>query len=389
MHPLPRRGPGRALRRPPRRAWLVSLALLPAPLAAGQLSFKPVFTLEAAYDTNVFFTADDPQNDYFGSVGLDFPLEYRGSSRSSISLRYFAAGERYRELTQLDDFPIRQNASLAYSYAPQRGWSLGLNGGYSESQRPEDVFPATGLDLGRRKSQSASGGASLGRTLGQYGKLDLGYSYSRALYLENETTDYQSGYASLGRSFGGRTRLDARYLYDRYGFEDGTSDASHAATLGLTHSFSPRTSLSLRGGMRFAAGETNPEAEAALTHTWPRGSISLSYSHTRAFAPVRGGATSLSEVDRGGLSLSFQGRRHRVSLSPGYYRNRAETFESETWRGSFDAVYMVKWWLGLGAGYAYTFQRRLDEPRDETERHVGRVGLVIAPWNVKDVQGLR
>jgi hypothetical protein len=141
--------------------------------------------------------------------------------------------------------------------------------------------------------------------------------------------------------------------------------------------------------MRFAEEDAQPEVDTSLTHSWRRGSLSLFYGRTLAFAPVRGDASSLSQVHRAGLSLGFQGPRWRVGVSPTYYRNKAETFESETWRGSLDAVYMLKRWLGLGGGYSYTFQRNLSEPHNEAERHLARIGLTIAPWNLKDPQGLR
>jgi hypothetical protein len=387
MSVLLRRGPGRFLAVPGRVAGLVAAALLAAASAsAGPFSLKPVFTLGAVYDSNVFFTDEDPQDDYFGSVVIDLPLEYKASPRSSLSARYLIGGEWYRTLKQLDNFPTRQDASLRYSYAPTRGWSFGLNGNYAESQRTQDVFPTSGVDLGRRKTETASGGASLGRTLGASGKLDLAYTYSRALYFEDETTGYHTGSATLGKQFGKRTKLDLRYVYDLYRFEDDTSGTTHVGTFGLTHSFSSRTTLSLRGGMRFGGDDTSPEADVSLNHAWRRGSFSLFYGHTLSFVPVRGGQSSLSEVDRAGLGLNFQDRRYTVSFSGNYYRNRTDTFKTDTYRGSVNAVYLLKYWFGLGAAYEYSYQRLLSEPRADSERHMAQVGFVISPWRKKEVQ---
>jgi hypothetical protein len=338
------------------------------------------------YDSNIFLLADDPISDWYWNVTIDLPFRYKLSRRSTLSLGYRAEGEWYSEqTTQLDDQPSRQNAGLSYAYGAERGFTFGLRGNYNESQRPEDVFTESGVDFGRSRARTASAGTSVGHSLGPRGRLSLDYNYSRALYREDENNELHIASAVLGRQFSRRTRLDLRYAYSRYLFSeadvsDEVTRNSQVATLGIGQSFGRGTTLSAIGGIRFTDGNTTPEASVSLSKSWRGGSVSIFYAHTQAFVPSSNANGALSEVDSAGAGVSLVGRRHRVSLSPSYYRNRIGDFNTETFRGVFDFVYKLSRWLGLGGNYQYTYQESSDLLRDKAKRQVARFNIVISPW---------
>ena len=164
--------------------------------------------------------------------------------------------------------------------------------------------------------------------------------------------------------------------------------------LGFTRAFGKGTTLSLFGGARFAAGAVRPDASVRLGHAWRSSQITATYTKARNYIPTTSG---FSDTDSAGLSYSVGQRRFRLSLSAGYSRNRFQQEadalglgrDLDSYRGELDTVYMLKRWLGLGATYQYHWQHSGNTDFDDRRRHLAQAGLVIAPWNAKEAQGLR
>lgn len=399
MHVSTRSGLARWGRRAARLACLPAVSLLVAvPARAQTWTLRPVFTLGVGYDSNAIFTPGDlSPGDFFGAVGVRAPLTGKLSPRSSLSANYGATGEFYQDLHNLNRFPSTQNGSLGWSYSSQES-NVNLGVSYTESRRPEDVFPQTGLGFLRGKARNLGASAGLGRRFGQRGKVDLGYSYARPFYEAVEETSRQaqghSATASLGRVLDERSQVSLRYQYQLYLRTDEPRDESHVVGLALTRGFGRGTNLTFFGGARFAGDKTRPDANVSLTHSWRSSQIGVRYTNSRNYIPTTGG---FSETDSAGLNYSIGQRRFRVALSAGYSRNRFETEANplalardfDSYRGTLDLVYMLSRWMGLGANYQYLYQRSGDTNFDDRRRHMAELGVVIAPWNAKEAQGLR
>ena len=374
------------------------LCLGAADARAQTWKFRPVFTLGGGYDSNAIFTPGDRSpGDFFGGVGVRAPLTGKLSERSSLSANYAATGEIYQDLHDLDRFPSSQNASLGWSYTSQ-GSNASLGATYSESRRPEDVFPQSGLGFLRGRARNLGANAGVGHRLGERGTFDLAYAYSRPIYETADTFEQRaeghSATANLGRSLSATSTVGVRYQYQLYLREDDPRDQSHVVGLALTRGFGRATRLSLFGGARFAGGETRPDGSISLSHAWRSSQLAATYTKSRSYIPTTGG---FSDTDNAGLTYSLTPRRFRLSFSAGYARNH---FEEETdvlglgrdfdsYRGVLDTVYMLSRWLGLGATYQYIWQRSGNTDFDNRKRHLAQAGVVITPWNDKEVQGLR
>jgi Putative beta-barrel porin 2 len=355
---------------------------------AGDFSVKPILSAGVGYDSNIFYQPSDPTDDYFGSVAVRVPVEYKISPHSGLTASYLGSGEWYRDLTQLDRFPTRQLGSLDYSYGSGRSLSLGLGGFYSESQRAEDVFPESGVQFRRGRARSAGGRASLSRKLTRREDLALTYNYGRSLYQDDQRADSHTGTASIARRISHDSRLDVRYLVQRYSFAaDAGRDTSQSVTAGWSQRLWRNNSLKLRAGGRFVGGTTRPELEASLAHEWRRSTLTASYSRTRTFVPT---SDRFGDTDRADLAFTHQTRSFRFVASSAYYRTRSEARDTdyESVVGRVDAVYMMTRWLGLGATYRYTYQRPKEAAAIATTRHVGQFGFVVAPWGAQEPHGL-
>ena len=402
MGPILRRahGPGSPFRR--RRILGALLAALSATSAYAQgWSFRPVFTVGVGYDSNITFTPGDlSPGDYFGGAGFRAPLSGRLSRNTSLSASYSANCEWYQDFKGFDACPSRHTASLGLSHAPGENTTLSIGAAFSESRRPEDVFPVSGIDFLRGKTQNLGASANLGHRLGRRTSLGVGYTYSRPLYeplegLERRAEGHSAN-ASLTRELGRESSVFLRYTYQLYLREDASNDSSHAVGLGFSRALGRGTTLSLAGEALFVGGDVQvqPQGTISLGHAWRSSRVSLSYSRSRNYVLTTQGFT---ETDSIGASYSIGLRRFQLGASAGYSRNRLEGEGDPvdlgrrfgTYRGSLDAAYMLARWLGAGATYQYSWQDASTQALDERRRHIAQVGFVIAPWSNRKAEGLR
>jgi hypothetical protein len=265
------------------------------------------------------------------------------------------------------------------------------------------VFPETGLGYLRGKTTQAGANISFGHRLGERGHLDFAYGYSRPYYQTGLQTgpDYQQqaqgnvAIASLGRVLNARSQLSVRYQYQLYLQTTSPRNQWQVVGLAFTRGFGRGTNLSVFGGPQFAGGEVRPAVNVSLVHDWRFSQISVVYSKARNYIPTTGG---FSETDVAGISYSVTQRRFRLNLYAGYARNNYEDQpdpslgqgpDFDSYRGILDTVYMMGRRLGLGGIYQYTSQRSGNTNFDHRTRHAVQVGLVIAPWNAHEAQGLR
>ena len=374
------------------------LCLATADARAQTWTFRPVFTLGAGYDSNALFApGDNAPGDAFAAVGVRAPLTGKLSQRSTLTANYGLGGEFYQDLKNLDRFPSSQEASLGWSYTSPRSNAL-LGASYTESRRPEDVFPQSGLGFVRGTARNATANAGVGHKLSERTKLDLGYMYSRPFYetIAGVPQEAQGHYATanLARVRNERNQIGLRYQYQLYLRTDQPRDESHIVGLAFNKGFGRSTNLSLFGGARFAGGEVKPDATLTLGHAWRSSQLGIAYSKGRTYIPTTGG---FSDTDNASLNYTLGRKRFRFTLVGGYARNRLEEAvdrlgrgnDFESFRGTADAAYKLRGWLGLGATYQYLYQRSENTNFGDRRRNLVQLGLVVTPWSGKDVPGLR
>jgi hypothetical protein len=383
-----------------RRCVLLALSVASVsavPASAQGWNFRPVFTVGVGYDSNVVFTAGDlSPGDYFGGLGVRAPLSRRLSQKGTLSASYSANCEWYQDLEGLDSCPSRQNGSIGWSYAAGEKTTLGLVAGYSESRRPEEVFPESGIDYLRGKTRNLAASANLARRLGLHTSLGLSYGYGRPFYtpvgeIERRAETHRAQ-ANLRRNLWRQGSASLRYTYQLYLREDLPDDSTHALGLGLSQGLGRSTTLRVAADARWVNGEVRtqirPQGDITLGHSWRNSQISLSYSKYRNYELLTEGFT---ETDSIGVAYSITLRLFRLGASAGYSRNRLENRADpselvgkfETYHGSLNLVRMFTRWLGAGANYRYTWQTARGQLLEPRKRHLVHVGLVIAPWSVE------
>jgi hypothetical protein len=395
FHPVLPRG---SARMSPCGLLVLSVALVSAvPASAQDWNFRPVFIVGMGYDSNVVFTQGDVSaGDYFGGLGLRAPLSGRLSQKGTLSVSYTARCEWYQDFKGLDSCPSRQTALLGWSYAAGEKTSLGLGAGYTESTRPEEVFPESGIDYRRGETRNLTANASLTRRLGLLTNFDLSYTYGRPFYtpvgeLERRAESHRAQ-ANLRRNLWRQGSASLRYIYQHYLREDLPDDSSHVLGLGLTQGLGRSTTLRVAADARWINGEVRtrirPQGDITLGHSWRYSQISLSYSKYRNYELTTEGFTDTDSI---GVSYSITLRLFRLGAFAGYSRNRLELRGDpvilgrslDTYHGNLELVRMFTRWLGLGATYRYTWQSAQVQGLEPRKRHLAQVGLVIAPWSVE------
>jgi hypothetical protein len=394
FHPVLPRGSARKRRFSLLALSIASITAVPA--SAQGWNFRPVFFVGVGYDSNVVFTqGDQSPGDYFGGVGLVAPLNGQVSEKSSLAASYSARCEWYQDLEGLDSCPSRQNGSIGWSWAAGENTTVGLGAGYSESRRPEEVFPESGIAYLRGKTRNLAANANLARRLGELTSLGLSYGYGLPFYepvgqLERRAQTHRAQ-ASLSRNLWRQGSASLRYTYQVYLIEDEPDDSSHALGVGISQGLGRSTTLRLAAESRWVNGELQssirPQGDITLGHSWRTSRISLSYSKYRNYEFLTQGFT---ETDTIGVSYSISLRWFRLGAHAGYSRNRLEeqgdpsAFGSpfETYRGSLNLVRNFTRWLGTVATYQYSWQNQTQTLRPR-ERHIVQVGLSIAPWSIE------
>ncbi len=154
-------------------------------------------------------------------------------------------------------------------------------------------------------------------------------------------------------------------------------------------------SFSVSAGTRLSEGrDPRPEGRATLSWSRRRWAIRARYAHSIGYVPR---ATDLEgrlgTSDSAGVTVSYRARQWRLSAGPAYYWTRNSSYDTRVWRALGEVSFMPLDWLGVSATYSYVNQNGIvtsgGDPLDrDSTRHVGRVGVTIAPWNRRGAEGL-
>ena len=365
---------------------LALLAGLAIPLSAqaqgtSKFTFAPSFGTYGVYDDNLFSTSTEEQvGSYYLRFTPAFTTGYGGTS-FSFNAGYGFDAELYPdERTELTDPFARQRATIGLGYAMTRTASLSFNASYTTSNRPSDLVEDTGLELGRRNSQSYGAGLSFNKQLSTQDSWNVGYN-ARLLEYEGGSNSSISHGVTTGWShrYSTLSTTQLSYSYRRYSFGDeltgvvldGRTSQSHLVTFGWTRQLGERTSMTLQVGPRLSDDFVNintsedlelkigsavgADAIASINYNRDKTNLSLAYARHESQVFARSGF-----VDTDSVVFSFgqgAGRSFHFSVSPGVYRNTRGSAETWTYRASVNASQGITEWLHLTASYRYSLQQ--------------------------------
>ena len=257
--------------------------------------------------------------------------------------------------------------------------SLSFDASYTTSNRPSDLVEDTGLELGRRNSQSYRAGLSFSKQLSTQDSWNVGYNASllefegsNSSISHGVTTGWSHRYSTLST-----TQLSYTYRLYSFGDEltssvlDGRTSQSHLVTFGWTRRLGERTSMTLRLGPRLSDDFVNinasenlelttnsalgADAIASISYNKDKTDFSLAYARRENQVFARSGF-----VDTDSVVLRFgqgAGRSFHFSVSPGVYRNTRGSAETWTYRASVNARQGITEWLHFTASYRYSLQQ--------------------------------
>jgi hypothetical protein len=357
------------------------------PALAQRLFWNPAITAGGGYDSNVFSEIGSGREDWLGLLRVEVPVGWNPRPRLGFEGRLLNISEWYRTYHELDDPRARTEGRLGLRFDRGRRTSFRLDGNYSESNQPAEVFTDAGLELGRTESKRYGGRASLEQGLGDRSTVELGYSHHVGDVAEIEDR-FQSADLRLMHSFNRRTRVGVKGTFERRDSEANERLDSSAATLEWEQEASRELSWSLSAGARFVEAEDpRPEGRANLTWTRGRFTVRADYRHTLGYVPRRTElGERVGESITAGLRVEYRSRKVRLNAGPTYYRTENDSLDTEVWRGLAEVSVMPIRWIGLGASYAYQSQTgdvltAAGTTDAGASRSQARVGVLIAPWN--------
>ena len=360
-------------------ALLTGLALAPVAEAQSKFTFSPSFRTLAVYDDNLFSTASEPVGSYYLRFTPRIATVYDGSSLAFNAGYSFDAELYPDERSELTDAFARQLATVGFTYRMTRSASLSMDANYRMSNRPSDLVADTGLDLGRRRSESYGAGLSFEKQFSAHNSWDVGYNYNLLEFESSNSSISHSITTAWNHSYWTLTTSTLRYTYRLYEFGDelsalvldGRSAKSHLVTFGWTRQLSQRTSVTLQLGPRLSEDFVNinasesvelstdravgADALASIQYSKEKTSLSFSYARGENQVFARSGF-----VDTDSVSLNFgqgAGRSFRFRVSPGAYRNTRGGVETWTYRANVSARAGLTDWLHFVATYRYSFQQ--------------------------------
>ena len=283
----------------------------------GQRSSCPSSRRATSTTTTSFSSSSRPVKDLFVRYSPGIQWTYR-RPELTIDGRYLLDAEFYADQTQLDNYHARQLASVGVQSFKDRFTTLSACVTYAETLGPGDLVQATGLDLGRARSQAYSASLGLERRAGPSETLGLGYDFTLLMFAQEENV------------------------------------GSHLLTGTWSRKITPFTSIRVRAGPRFIQGDIDPELSASIDRRLDRGNLDLSYMHSRNPVPLHGDATRTDAVI---LTASRQIRQFlRVGVSPSMLRNRRGDATARVYRMSVSLDYQMTRWLSQQVSDRYSAQ---------------------------------
>jgi hypothetical protein len=263
--------------------------------------FRTSVDVRAGYDTNVYTTSEDSENEESQYAGITGAFTYNfGNQRTQLSLGGHAGVDFYFDVTDDDTFySFGLNFGVTHSFTPR--FTMGFSTSTAYQSQPDFSIAIAST------RQSGDYFYSSNRVFGTYlwspkFQTVTGYTLGTIMYED-------ANIAETGDRFEHTFNQEFRYLWTpvstliaeyRYGFasyqeDQGDDNKSHYALLGVDHQLGPRSSITSRFGAQF----TDYDSENSEDSTVPYAELVYNY---RA-----GERTSIAWYNRLGIEQSELG----------------------------------------------------------------------------------
>jgi hypothetical protein len=338
----------------------------------------PSVSLAGIYDSNPFLSRTQREGDFIVRLSPGVEAGHR-SERLTFQGSYVQDAEVYARHPELESSRARQYAAAGVQYEATRQSTMAANATYTETLRPGELSPQTGLEFGRKRGARVSFAPSLNHRFDPVATGAAAYAFTRDKLEGGVDTDTHTVTLGYDRKVAQRDKATFGYAFQRFVFGDEQVTDAHVVTAGGTHEFTPRTSATLSAGPRFSEGTTRPEVSALLRHRLQKGEISLSYLRTQVTAIGLAGPVSVESIGAAAVHSPEESLEVRAGASMA--TSTRGGFEATAYRMNLEARRRLTPNVSLVGSYEYNLQRgALDAPAERTMiRHVVLFAVAWSP----------
>jgi hypothetical protein len=358
---------------------LSALGLAPRPVAA-QADFlvTPSVSLAGIYDSNPFVSRSRHEEDFILRLSPGLQVSDR-SGRLDFQAGYVQDAEAYARHPELDSSRARQHVATGLRYESTPRSTVAADASYTETLRPGELTPETGLEFQRQRAARLLIAPSLNYRFDPVAVGTAAYGYTRDKLEGGLDTDTHTVTVGYDRKVMPRDTATFGYAFHRFIFGDLQVTDAHVVTAGGTHEFTRRTSATVSAGPRFSEGTTRPEVSALLRHRLQKGEISLSYVRTQATAIGLAGPVGVESMAAAAAYTPEESLEIRAGSSMA--TSARGGFEARAYRLNLEVRRRLTPYVSLIGSYDFNLQRgALDAPGEGTMiRHVVLLAVAWSP----------
>ena len=364
-------------------------------IMADDFKLIPSLAVRGEYNDNIFYTADNEENDYITTISAGLELINR-TERFDLGLSATVSPFYYADFSDLDDVDQNYRGTVGYQISPL----LGVNADalYDVSNRRDRDIETTGEVLTNDERKRQQYGLGFDYTLTEKAAMGLSFDYLQDKWDDEnrDREDLEDYGARLNFTYNlskwwdsttGRLNFGVRrYKYELFDIE--TSDTyKYTGAIGVQHWFSETVNLIVDLGASYTDSDfLNPlgvkenntdsagvgrailEKRGEIT----RGSIEVSHEITSA-------SGSGTPVERSGGVFRLRrllSERSVIAIASGFYKNKSDRDQfsfRQTDENTFFIRPNIRWEFfenfTLEAGYDYNYvDDRVDN--EDTKRNL-------------------
>jgi len=351
-----------------------SLRSTPA-FGQGAAQVVPSLSVTQTYDSNLLFSAADPQTDFITRVTPGIELR-RESPLMTFTSRYRLDADRFADhpaLTAIDG----HHALVGFRYTPTRRLVFAADAEITRTQIPSELNTDTGLASTRAAATRFAVHPSAVRHLDPVTDAIAEYSFTEDHLAGGVRLRAQMAAVGAERRVSAREKVRLGYAVQLFDFGLPSAVTSQTLTVGWTRQLARPISLTLRGGPRLLENRVTADLAASLEARARSASMSLSYAQTRTtLIGLAGTAASESVI----AEIAWEPwRRTQVRVAPAASRIVREGLQSRVYRLGFSMSHPVANGLSLRAAYDANVQHGNIYPTvglGAISRHVVSIGFV-------------
>lgn len=394
-------------------AVLIGLTLL-AGAEADDFQVITSVLVREEYNDNIFFSTEDEIDDFITTIAGTLEIIDR-TERLDASLLGRVAPFFYKDNDELDETDWLVSGRINYRFTPR--FSIGVNAGFLEDNRPDRDVDVTGVVLSPRTRRRTTAEAGANYIFNETTAANLTYGFQRDDFQDRQLQDFSAHDIIFGatRNLSGwweNTTARFNFGYGDYDYETSQTDIIYA-TLGAEHRFTEKFSMMVDLGPRYndstfdtvrpvevAPGVFEPRVVEDSNSEWGGvGKLVMNYREERTstnftlshgILPTSG---DLGPTERTTARFAINHRlaeKLRVSFFTGWWRNRADadTFSAQdidTDTVSVNPFLRWEFYDNFTLEGSYRFSYVWDHAADlETSRHLAFVqlayGIPLFDW---------